>query len=378
MAIAFTTAQARTRVNELLAQTRQQAEELQAQEEELRAANEELESQTESLRASEAKLKANQAELEQANAELEESSAALREREVALDRQNRELKAAQQELERKAEELALASKYKSEFLANMSHELRTPLNSLLILAGMLVRNEGGNLTSDQVESAQIIYSGGTDLLNLINDILDLSKVEAGKMEFRLAPMPLERLASVMRAQFGHVAENKELAFEITLADDLPEAIEADQQRVEQIVKNMLSNAFKFTEQGSVRLDICRPAPEADLARSGLDPLNAVALSVTDTGIGMTPAQQQIVFEAFQQADGSTSRQYGGTGLRLAISRELATKMGGQIDLASEMGKGSTFTLYLPIVPSPVPTGEGRGEGGRAERSSKRSAPPPLG
>ncbi|MCL4299669.1 MAG: response regulator [Anaerolineae bacterium] len=355
MAIAFVTAQARHRVNELLAETQQQAEELQAQEEELRAANEELESQTESLRTSEAKLKTKQAELEEVNTELEEkaealqkNSAMLHEQRTALDRQNQELKAAQQALEQKAEELALASKYKSEFLANMSHELRTPLNSLLILAGMLAKNEDGNLTPDQVESIQIIHNGGTDLLNLINEILDLSKVEAGKMEFHFELMPLERLLTTMRAQFTPVAEGKGLVFETSLAEGLPETIETDQQRVEQIIKNLLSNAFKFTAQGQVRLTVSRPEPEIDLSKGSLDPARVIAFSVSDTGIGMTPDQQKIVFEAFQQADGSTSRQYGGTGLGLTISRELATKLGGQMGLVSQKGQGSTFTLYLPL------------------------------
>ncbi|GIK42396.1 MAG: hypothetical protein BroJett011_62290 [Chloroflexota bacterium] len=355
MAIAFVTAQARHRVNELLAETQQQAEELQAQEEELRAANEELEAQTESLRTSEAKLKAKQTELEEVNTQLEEkaealqkNSAVLHEQRTTLDRQNQELKAAQQALEQKAEELALASKYKSEFLANMSHELRTPLNSLLILAGMLAKNEGSNLTPGQVESIQIIHNGGTDLLNLINEILDLSKVEAGKMEFHFEPMPLERLLTTMRAQFTPVAEGKGLVFETSLAEGLPETIETDQQRVEQIIKNLLSNAFKFTAQGHVRLNISRPQPEVDLSKCSLDPTRVIAFNVTDTGIGMTPEQQKIVFEAFQQADGSTSRQYGGTGLGLTISRELATKLGGQMGLMSQKDQGSTFTLYLPL------------------------------
>ncbi|MBN1994645.1 MAG: response regulator [Anaerolineae bacterium] len=355
IAIALNTAQARTRINELLAETQQQAEELQAQGEELRVANEELESQTKSLRVSEAKLKEKQAELEATNtqleekaAALEESSEALREKQLILDKHNQELKVAQQELAAKAEELALASKYKSEFLANMSHELRTPLNSSLILARMLADNEKGNLTQDQVESAQIIYSGGIDLLNLINDILDLSKVEAGQMIFNFAPMPLTDLVADTRIQFEHMAEEKGVALRISLADDLPEKINTDPQRVKQIVKNLLSNAFKFTGQGSVSLNIYRPDHKTDLSRCDLDPGQAIAISVADTGIGMTSEQQKIIFEAFQQADGSTSRLYGGTGLGLSISRELADKLGGQIDVESEPGRGSTFTLYLPI------------------------------
>lgn len=355
IAVAFTTAQARRRVNELLEETQQQAEILQVQEQELRAANEELESQAESLRASEANLRAKQEELEQVNAELEEkahaleeNSGVLREQRAVLDRQNQELKVAQQELEQKAEELALASKYKSEFLANMSHELRTPLNSLLILAGMLAKNEEGNLTPEQMESVQIIHSGGTDLLHLINDILDLSKIEAGKVEFRYGPVSLGRLAETMQAQFGHVAESKGLKFEISVAADVPATIESDQQRVEQIVKNLLSNAFKFTHRGEVRLAIYRPERAGDGSRNGKGPGQEIAIRVSDTGIGMTPEQQQIVFEAFQQADTSTSRQYGGTGLGLSISRELVIRLGGRIELVSEKGKGSDFTLYLPL------------------------------
>jgi len=355
IAIALNTAQARMRINELLAETQQQAEELQTQGEELRVANEELESQTRSLKISEAKLKEKQIELEATNtqleekaAALEESSIALQEKQAILDKHNRELQVAQKELEAKARELALASKYKSEFLANMSHELRTPLNSSLILARMLAENEKGNLTQDQVESAEVIYHGGLDLLNLINDILDLSKVEAGQMIFNFEMVPLSDLAASVRTQFEHLAQQKDVAFNISLAEDLPEKINTDPQRVNQIVKNLLSNAFKFTSQGSVSLTIYRPDDQTDLSRCGLTPSEAIAISVADTGIGMTPEQQKFIFEAFQQADGSTSRKYGGTGLGLSISRELAAKLGGQIEVYSEQGRGSTFTLYLPI------------------------------
>ncbi|MGC1375588.1 MAG: response regulator [Anaerolineales bacterium] len=350
IAITFSTAQARKQVNELLRQTRQQAEELQAQEEELRATNEELETQTESLRASETRLKSNQTALEAANTDLEEKTQTLQEQQTALDHQNRDLREAQQELERKAIELAATSKYKSEFLANMSHELRTPLNSLLILSGMLAKNEEGNLTPNQQESAQIIYASGADLLQLINDILDLSKVEAGHMTFNFAPMSFASLAQIMHVQFEHVAGQKGLGFEVNLAAGLPESITTDQQRVEQVLKNLLSNAFKFTEQGAVQFNI-EPAGEM------------VAIRVRDSGIGMTPEQQQRVFEAFQQADGSINRKYGGTGLGLTISRELAAKLGGRIELESEPDKGSLFTLYLPLyhpegaaesTPAPAP------------------------
>lgn len=317
IAIAFITAQARTRVNELFAQTRQQAEELQAQEEELRATNEELEAQTESLRASETQLKAKQA---------------------TLDEQNQVLREAQQELERHAEELTITNKYKSEFLANMSHELRTPLNSLLILSGILAKNEGGNLTPNQVESAQIIYSSGSDLLQLINEILDLSKVEAGHMDFHFAPMSFDSLTQNMRTLFEHVAQERNLEFKTVVAQGLPDSIVTDQQRLEQVVKNLLSNAFKFTEAGAVQLLV--EAADADM----------VAIRVSDSGIGMSPEQQKRVFEAFQQADGSTSRKYGGTGLGLTISREMISRLGGKIGLESEPGKGSTFTIYLPAHP----------------------------
>jgi CheY-like chemotaxis protein/signal transduction histidine kinase len=355
IAIAFNTARARTRIDELLAETQRQAEELQAQGEELRVANEELEAQTESLRDSEARLREKQDQLETTNTQLEEkaaaleqSSLALRDKQAILDRQNQELKQAQQELQKRAEELGLASKYKSEFLANMSHELRTPLNSVLILARILAENEGGNLTEEQVQSADIIYSGGTDLLNLINGILDLSKVEAGKLTFTIEPISLPDLLASVQAQFNHLADEKGVDFQINLAPELPNTINSDHQRLKQIINNLLSNAFKFTRQGSVSLELYRPGPEADLSRSGLDPNEAIAISVTDTGIGMTPEQQAIIFEAFQQADGSTSRQFGGTGLGLSISRELAIRLGGQIEVHSQPGEGSTFTLYLPI------------------------------
>ena len=361
IALAFNTAQARARIDELLVETQQQAEELQAQGEELRVTNEELETQTESLKASEGRLREKQTELENTNTQLEEKAAALeksgitlREKQAALDKQNQDLKEAQEELKIQAEELALASKYKSEFLANMSHELRTPLNSLLILARMLSENKENNLTEDQIESAQIIYGGGTDLLKIINDILDLSKIESGKMEFIYEPMPLVELETDVRYQFNHVAEEKGLDLNIELADNLPNEIQTDAQRLKQVLKNLLSNAFKFTSQGSVTLSIYRPDAHTDLSASGLDYTQSVAISVADTGIGMTAEQQKIIFEAFQQADGSTNRQYGGTGLGLSISREFATKLGGQINVESEFKKGSTFILYLPIEQVNVP------------------------
>lgn len=355
IAVAFTTAQARARIDELLAQTRQQAQELQAREEKLRAANAELELQTANLRRSEARLREQQFKLEETNRELEEKAAALEETMATLRDQQRILDQQNQELEARAAELALASKYKTEFLANMSHELRTPLNSLLILARMLANNEEGTLTPDQVKSAQIIYNSGADLLNLINEILDLSKVEAGRLELYPAPLALTDLVEALRVQFTPIAEEKGLEFRLTIAPDLPETIETDEQRIKQILKNLLANAFKFTQSGSVQLAINRPAPTTVLKRSGLDPAQALAFRVIDTGIGMTPEQQQIIFEAFRQADGSTSRKYGGTGLGLTISRELAARLGGEITVQSAPGAGSIFTLYLPLtVPVAAP------------------------
>ncbi len=351
LAVAFNTAQSRARIDQLLAETRRQAGELQEQRQELQVTNKELEAQSENLRASQERLRAQQVELEAINVELEEKASALQEKQAILDRQNRELLAAREALEKKAAELTLANKYKSEFLANMSHELRTPLNSLLILARMLADNEPGNLTDDQIESAQIIYNSGRDLLDLINEVLDLSKVEAGRMTFHIAPLSLDQVAESMRAQFAALAADKGLDFAVELAADLP-VIETDQQRVEQIVKNLLSNAIKFTEAGSVRLEIRRADSGADLSRSGLEPAQAVAFRVVDTGIGMTAEQQAVIFEAFQQADGSTARKYGGTGLGLTISRELASRLGGQVSVESIQERGSVFTLFLPILYSP--------------------------
>jgi len=337
ISIAFYTAQVRTQINKLLEQTQQQAHELLVREEDLKMVNKEMRAQAESLLSSQERLRLQQKELESANAELEERASTLQQQRTTLDIQNKELTEAQRELRNKAEELTLANKYKSEFLANMSHELRTPLNSLLILSRMFANNEAGNLTAEQVEAARIIYNSGTDLLNLINDILDISKVEAGRMQFHFEPMGLGGLANNMRSTFDHVAQEKSLVFEITLSDGLPASIETDAQRVGQIIKNFLSNAFKFTSEGGVNMLI-------ELAGEW------VAFRVSDTGIGMTPDQQKRVFEAFQQADGSTSRKYGGTGLGLAISRELATRLGGFIELQSELGKGSIFSLLIP--PSP--------------------------
>jgi CheY-like chemotaxis protein len=346
--LAFGTAQARDQVDRLLTRSRQQARELQIREEALQKANLELRKQAEDLQTSQEKLQENQVRMETANAELVEKTDALQQQRTLLNRQNRELRAAQEELETKAEELAQANRYKSEFLANMSHELRTPLNSLLILARILADNDEGNLSADQVKSAQVIYNSGKDLLDLINDILDLSKVEAGRMEFHFQPMNPDELVDQMGTQFAPIAEETGIAFKSTIADDLPDSFETDPLRLQQIVKNLLSNAFKFTEEGTVTLAINRPKASIQLARLGLNQDNAIAIRVIDTGIGIPLEKQTMIFDAFQQVEGSTTRRYGGTGLGLAIVREMVSHLGGGVLVESKPGEGSTFTVLHPI------------------------------
>ncbi|HWP18784.1 MAG TPA: response regulator [Burkholderiaceae bacterium] len=325
----------RQQLVELLEQTQRQSEELQAQQEELRVANEELEQQARALQESQTALEEQQAQLEQTNTQLEE-------RTHELERQKQELVVAQQALRLNATRLEAASRHKSEFLANMSHELRTPLNSALILAKLLADNREGTLTEEQVKYARSIHAANSDLLALINDILDLSKIEAGRIEIQAEPVSVDTIVRNLKATFDPIAQTKGLAFNVRRAARVPATLLTDEMRLMQVLKNLLSNAFKFTEQGEVEVSIL-PAGAG-----------RVAFAVRDTGVGIAPEQQEVIFEAFRQADGSTSRKYGGTGLGLSISRELAHRLGGRITVDSAPGRGSTFTLELPLAWQPLP------------------------
>jgi CheY-like chemotaxis protein/HAMP domain-containing protein/GAF domain-containing protein len=346
------------RTDELLQQSQTLAEELQnrqeelqAQQEELKRSNAELEEQAQTLRASEELLQQQQEELQQTNEELEEKAQLLEEQNRRIEIKNREIELARAAIEEKAEQLALSSRYKSEFLANMSHELRTPLNSLLILAKLLAENADGNLTDKQVEFSRTIYTAGSDLLDLINDILDLSKVEAGKMDVHVTEVPLADVRDYVERTFQPLAEEKGLGFAIEVSGaNVPPSIVTDEQRFQQILKNLLSNAVKFTERGSVKLTVGLAAPAVAFANEALARADSVlAFTVSDTGIGIAEEKLRHVFDAFQQADGTTSRRYGGTGLGLSISREIARLLGGEIRAESVAGAGSTFTLYLPAT-----------------------------
>jgi signal transduction histidine kinase/HAMP domain-containing protein/ActR/RegA family two-component response regulator len=320
--LVLNTIEANTLTENLLKQSQSQAQELQSQQEELRGSNEDLGKQ----------------------------ASRLAEKNIEVERKNEEVESAKRLVEEKAEQLAVSSKYKSEFFSNMSHELRTPLNSLLILSSELEDNPDENLTEAQVEYASVIHSSGSDLLRLLDDILDLAKVESGTVKLEVADVSLAEFEDALGREFGPVADKKGLSFSVELAPGVPPAIVTDPGRLRQVLKNLLSNAFKFTDHGEVNVHVKR-------AESGWSPLNArlgraaevLAFSVSDTGIGITPEMQRRIFEAFAQADGTTARQYGGTGLGLSICRELARLLGGEIVLDSVPDQGSTFTLYLPSV-----------------------------
>jgi signal transduction histidine kinase/HAMP domain-containing protein len=317
------------RTEELLEQSQSLAEELQSQSRELQT---------------------QQEELQRTNAELQEKARQLARQNQAIEVKNAEIELARREVEERAEQLALSSRYKSEFMANMSHELRTPLNSLLILAKLLAENSEGNLTEREIDFARSIHIAGNDLLNLINDILDLTKVEAGKMDISPSPVELSSLCADLEQTFRPIAEQQALDFSVEIADGAPWSIVTDQHRVEQVLKNLLSNAFKFTERGSVRLRAGLAPPGSRFSSPSLRGAPEVAaLSVADTGIGIASNRLLEIFEAFQQADGTTSRKYGGTGLGLSISREIARLLGGEIQVESEPGRGSVFTLLLPAA-----------------------------
>ncbi|MEX2138099.1 MAG: HAMP domain-containing protein [Pirellulales bacterium] len=358
--IVLNTITASTRTEELLKQSQSLTEELQSQQEELRQTNDRLEKQAKSLRESEELLKNQREELQQTNEELEEKADLLVRQNEEVERKNREIELARRDLQEKADQLALTSTYKSQFLANMSHELRTPLNSLLILSQMLGDNSDANLTEKQVEFAHSIHASGEDLLSLITDILDMSKIESGTVGVEAEELSFPEITEHVERTFRQVAQEKGLEFRIEMAGSLPATITTDGKRLQQILKNLLSNAFKFTDQGEVVLTMLpamrgwsKEHPELDRASQ------VIAFTVRDTGVGIPEDQLQVIFEPFQQVDMTSTRKYGGTGLGLSVSRSIARLLGGEIRVVSTLGKGSTFTLYLPADYQPMlPEGAG--------------------
>ncbi|MGK6341453.1 response regulator [Chryseobacterium sp. DT-3] len=329
--IALNAAKGREKEQQLLEETQAQSEELQVQHAELENLNTELEAQTQKLQASEEELKVQQEELMQANAELEERSRLLEEKNHLIAERN-------SEIQKKVEELALSTKYKSEFLANMSHELRTPLNSILLLSRLMAENPDENLNEDQIESAKVIQSSGSSLLTLIDEILDLAKIESGKMSLEYQDVAIDDVVKDLKNLFNPVVQEKKLKFDIQIERDVEKTIETDRLRVDQVLRNLLSNALKFTSEGSIDLNIAKDPKNKDF----------IIFTVKDTGIGIPEEKQAIIFEAFQQADGSTRRRFGGTGLGLSISREIARLLGGELTLKSKVNEGSKFSLIIPV------------------------------
>jgi len=347
IAINLSSAENMLKTNELLHKTQDQASELQVQQEELRVANEELVEHSKVLTESEKRLQVQQEELRVSNEELEERTRQLEIQKDDISYKNTELIETQVKLELKAKELQQASQYKSEFLANMSHELRTPLNSLLILSNLLSNNKKGNLTPDQVQSAQIIHKSGTDLLYLINEVLDLSKIEAGKMNIEIGEVKAIDIKEEILLNFRATAEDKNLVLEVRIEDGFPKQLKTDRYRLMQIIRNLLSNAFKFTSSGSIQVDFMLTPEQVIFINPELNQSNTCCIRVSDSGVGIPEEKLDAIFEAFQQADGSISRKFGGTGLGLSISKELIRMLGGEIKLESKVDEGSSFFIFLP-------------------------------
>ncbi|MCF8336012.1 MAG: response regulator [Bacteroidales bacterium] len=347
IAVAANAALAHYQLQKLLKKSQEQQEKLEVQQEELRQTNEELEEQTKALKASENTLQQQKEELSVINEELEERTKALEKEKEKIKVKNDELETARKQIEEKAHDLEKASKYKSEFLANMSHELRTPLNSILVLSQLLVRNDSGNLTDKQIEFAKTINTSGNDLLELINDILDLSKVESGKLQLNIEKVDLQEIADNIERIFDPVITRKGLDLHVEVDKNLPKDIYSDPQRIMQIIKNLMSNAMKFTDKGYVKLHIFKPDPQTSFSTKELNKFGAIGITISDTGSGIPKDKRELIFEAFQQGDGTTSRKYGGTGLGLSITRSFTQLLRGDITLDSEEGKGTSFTLYIP-------------------------------
>lgn len=347
IAISIITLQSHIRVLELLERTQEQAKELEVQQEELRQTNEELQEHTNALKSSEETLQSQKEELKVTNEELEERTKALELQRDAIKSKNKELEIARKDIENKAKDLEMASKYKSEFMANMSHELRTPLNSIIVLSQLMAENKKGHLDEKEKQFSTTINSSGNDLLNLINDILDLSKVESGNIELNLERLYFDDLETYVETSFEEVMKERSLKLNIEIKKNVPESILSDLQRVQQIVKNLFSNAIKFTKSGEIRMIISNPAKNTKFNNPELKADSTIAISIVDTGIGIPQEKQNIIFEAFKQADGTTSRRYGGTGLGLSISKNFSRLLGGEMQLKSKEGVGSTFTLFLP-------------------------------